>query len=123
MNAKRGLTLLEVIVALLLMGGVVVSSLLAFARHREQLFLAGQRIEATGIADQMLAELSARRGGLPVGVRGAVEGKPQWFWQTRPIGTTSLATVPMQVVRFEIRSRNAADDVLVGIDSVKAVSP
>jgi len=117
---SRGLTLLEVIVAMVLMGGVVVSALLAFSEHRGQLASASRRIEAAAVADGLLAELDGRRGGIPVPAVGAVPGKPAWFWQTRHVGNTQLATVPLHVIRFEIRGRQAPGAVLVHVDFVKA---
>ena len=123
MKGRRGLTLLEVIVALVLMGGVVVSTLLAFSKHRAQLALASQRIEATEIADALVLQLDGRRGGIPDAAVGTVPGKPNWFWQTRPIGDAVLASVPLRVIRLEIRRRDAGDVVLVDVDLVKAASP
>ncbi len=123
MNTKRGLTLLEVIVALVLMGGVVVSTLLAFSTHRRQLALATERIEATRLADTLLSQLRGRRGGIPLERFGEVPGKPGWFWQTRSVGRAVLADVPMRVIRFEIRRRDAPRSPLVRVDFVKAASP
>jgi prepilin-type N-terminal cleavage/methylation domain-containing protein len=123
MNPKRGLTLLEVIVALVLMGGVVVSTLLAFSKHRGQLALATERIEATRRADTLLQQLRGRRGGIPVQGLGEVPGTPEWVWQTRPVGGTVLADVPLRLIRFEIRRRGVAQPPLVRVDFVKAASP
>lgn len=122
-RSRRGVTLLEVVVALALMGSVLVTSLLAFTRHREQLALAENRLEATVIADRMLADWSAQRGGVPVGASGVVPGRPRWSWDTRVIGTTRLATVAMQVIRFEIYQRDARDIALVDVEFVQAVQP
>ena len=119
MNRRRAFTLLEIIVALALMGSVLVASLLAFSRHRKQLSMAEKRLEATRVADRLVHELSAQQGGLPIGSRGTVAGKGDWVWQTSLIGSTSLATVEMQVVRFEIVELGAAPTPLVTVDLVK----
>ncbi|QDV40312.1 hypothetical protein Enr13x_01180 [Stieleria neptunia] len=119
MNRRPAFTLLEVIVALALMGSVLVGSMLAFSRHRKQLSMAEKRLEATRVADRLVHELSAQQGGLPIGTRGAVAGKRDWVWQTSLIGSTSLATVEMQVVRFEIMEIDAASTSLVSVDLVK----
>ncbi|KAA5541080.1 hypothetical protein FYK55_19500 [Roseiconus nitratireducens] len=113
---RPGLTLLEVVVALLLTGTLLVSSLLAFARHRRQLALADRQIEAARIADELVRQLAARRGGIPVGVTGAVPGKPTWRWQTLPIGTTALATLQMQVIRLRIVEVPGKPVELVSVD-------
>ncbi|MCS7465531.1 type II secretion system GspH family protein [Stieleria sp. ICT_E10.1] len=119
MNQRRAFTLLEIIVALALMGSVLVASLLAFSRHRKQLSMAEKRLDATRVADQLVHGLSAQQGGLPIGARGAVAGKDDWVWQTSLVGRTSLATVEMQVVRFEIMELGAASTSLVTVDLVK----
>ena len=119
MNVRRGFTLLEVIVALALMGSVLVASLLAFSQHRKQLSMADKRIEATMIADQLVSQLSSQRDGIPVGARGIVAGKTNWIWQTSPVGTTTLATVEMQVLRFQILEIGQTSTQLVSVDLVK----
>ena len=119
MNRRRAFTLLEIIVALALMGSVLVASLLAFSRHRKQLSMAEKRLEATRVADRLVHELTAQQGGLPISSRGAVAGKGDWVWQTSLIGSTSLATVEMRVVRFEIVELGAAPTPLVTVDLVK----
>lgn len=118
MNRARGFTLLEVIVALVLMGSVLAGSLLAYSSHRKQLSMATKRIEATRIADQMVQQLSAQTDGIPVGARGLVSGKPNWFWQTEAVGFTELATVRLRVVRFQIFERRPAVTPLVTIEIV-----
>ncbi|PAY16018.1 hypothetical protein CKO51_28790 [Rhodopirellula sp. SM50] len=119
MNRRTAFTLLEIIVALALMGSVLVGSMLAFSRHRNQLSMAEKRLEATRVADRLVHELSAQQGGLPIGTRGAVAGKGDWVWQTSLVGSTSLATVEMQVVRFEILELGAASASLITVDLVK----
>lgn len=121
MNARPGFTLLEVVVALALMGSVLVATLLAFSQHRAQLSLAEKRIQATIIADQIVSTLSAQRDGIPIGTQGVVAGKANWIWQTSRVGTTTLATVPMQVFRFQILEIDPIPTQLVSVDLVRSV--
>ena len=111
---QPGLTLLEVIVALALMGTVLVSSILAFSSHRRQLSVAQKRLEAIAIADELLARLQSQQGGVPVPSSGLVVGKPGWNWQTSVVGTTTIATVPLQVIRFEV-NQTAPNRISVGL--------
>ena len=115
---RRGFTLLEVIVALALMGSVLVGSLLAFSQHRHQLSMADKRLEATVFADQLVNQLSSQQGGMPSNARGPVPGKSGWIWQTLPVGTTTIATIPMRVVRLQILEINVAPTQLVSVDIV-----
>ena len=119
MNGRKGFTLLEVIVALALMGSVLVGSLLAFSSHRSQLSMAEKRIEATRIADDLVSRLSSSQGGMPVGVRGTIAGKPNWVWQTSSVGTTTLATVQLQVLRLQILELSSTTTQLVAVELVK----
>lgn len=116
---RRGLSLVEVIAALVLMGAVVTSALLAFSSHRRQLSIARQRLEAVGVAEELLPQLMTRRQGLKAGQEGPIAGRPDWFWQTSLVGTTVVATLPMHVIRFEIRSKTDPKTVLTRIEWVR----
>ncbi|MCO8121765.1 prepilin-type N-terminal cleavage/methylation domain-containing protein [Stieleria sp. TO1_6] len=122
MNQRPGLTLLEVVVALVLMGSILVASLLAFSKHRHQLSLAEKRIQATRVADDLVHQLSQHSDGIPIGARGLVAGKPGWIWQTSLVGMASLATVPLQVVRVELIHVDRETQPLVWVDLVKPIA-
>ena len=126
MKRRDAFTLIEVVAALVLMGSVLAGSLLAFSRHRRQLDVAEKRLEATVVADQLISELSALEDGIPNQSRGRIAGKPNWFWQTAPVGTTMIASVPMQVIRLQIidltaESSGDARSDLVSVEFVKGV--
>ncbi|QEG02838.1 hypothetical protein Mal15_69590 [Stieleria maiorica] len=123
MRRQRAFTLLEVIFALALMGSLLVGSILAFSRHRKQLSMADKQLEAARVADRLVHELTAQQGGLPIAARGAVVGNSGWVWQTSPLGSTSLATVPMQVVRFQMMEIDGNSTTpLIAVDLVKPAS-
>ena len=119
MNHRSAFTLLEVVVALVLMGSLLAGSLLAFSKHRQQLAMAAKRIEATMVADQLIAELGAQQGGLPAVARGSVAGKADWIWEISPVGTTTLATVRLRVVRFQILELRPTPKRLIAVDMVQ----
>ena len=124
---RRGFTLLEVIVGLALMGSLLVASLLAFSKHRRQLRLADKKLEAVRVADESIDRLSGQPGGIPVPTRGRIAGHPDWIWQTSVVGIAQLATVPLEVTRFQIvefNSSNAGNQdttLLVSIELVQRV--
>lgn len=120
MTGRRAFTLLEVIVALALMGSVLVGSLMAFSIHRRQLSLADKRIQATMLADQLVDALSSQQDGIPTNSRGQVPGHDNWIWQTTPVGTTMIATATMQIVRFQIVESGPTPTRLVSVDIVVA---
>ncbi|MCA9140011.1 MAG: prepilin-type N-terminal cleavage/methylation domain-containing protein [Planctomycetales bacterium] len=117
---RKGFTLLEVIVALALMGSVLVGSLMAFSIHRRQLSQAEKRIQATILADRLVDELSSQQGGIPVNGRGTVPGNGNWIWQTSPLGTAAFSTATMQIVRFQIMETSPTPTRLVSVDIVVA---
>lgn len=113
---RSGLTLIEVVAALVLMGSLLVSSLLAFSAHRRQLRVADKQLQATMVAESLVRELSARPGGLPSSARGLVPGHPDWMWQTSIAGQARLATVPMRVLEFEILDMSDRPQRLVSVN-------
>ena len=116
-------TLLEVVVGLTLMATVLVGSMLSFAAHHRQRRVALAKIEAVAIADELLNQLTTGRDGIPIAARGAVPGKPNWYWQTSFVGTAQPASVPLSVVRLDIVSVGAdgTNLPLAGVEVVKPI--
>jgi Tfp pilus assembly protein PilV len=102
MHKRLGLTLLEVVVALVLMGSVLVASLLAFSKHQRQVAVAQKRLQAVQVADQMVQQLSASPTGIPVPASGAVLGHSGWVWRTDIVGRVAVADQPLLVVQYRI---------------------
>lgn len=119
---KPGFTLIEVVVGLVIMAGVLASSLLAFSSHQRARRLADAKLVAVDIADEMLTAFSGSRGGIPPAGRGPVIGRPGWWWQTAPIGVATPAGVSMTVTRFQIIEIESAGKTnsLVQIDVMGA---
>jgi prepilin-type N-terminal cleavage/methylation domain-containing protein len=99
---RAGFTLIEVVVGLVIMAGVMASSLLAFASHQRARRMAEARIAAVAVADEMLTSFSGSRGGIPPAARGPVPNRPGWWWQTSTVGVTAPAGIAMEVTRFQI---------------------
>ncbi|MDA8744722.1 prepilin-type N-terminal cleavage/methylation domain-containing protein [Rubripirellula amarantea] len=117
---RQGFTLIEVVVGLVLMASVLVSSLLAYSSHQRQRAFANAKREAVIIADQILQQLSVRRAGMSAGDQGLIADKPNWFWRTSLVGTTSPAGVPMRVIQFQIAKQNP-DGTVTALTSVELV--
>ena len=119
---RNGLTLIEIVVGLVIMASVLASSLIAFSAHRRQLRHAEQRIEAVAIADELLLLLSGQVDGFPNSGRGTIAGKPQWFWQTSIVGTTSPMDVPLQVIRLRVieTQQDGQQKLLTSVDVVES---
>lgn len=119
---RNAFTLIEVVVGLALMASVLVASLLAFSAHSRQRALASAKRQAVITADQLLQQLSVRRGGIPPTGRGLVAGRVDWFWRTDLVGTTAPAGIPMRVIRFQIVRQNG-DGSSTSLASVEVVDP
>lgn len=116
---KRGFTLLEVVVALVLMGSILVASVLAFSNHQRQLSLSKKRLRATRICEALVTQLRSQPGGTPVPAQGTVSGEPGWVWQTRWAGTTTIATIPLKVVELEVLQSSPTALPLVSVQWVQ----
>jgi prepilin-type N-terminal cleavage/methylation domain-containing protein len=99
---SAGFTLIEVVVGLVIMAGVLASSLLAFSSHQRARRFAEAKLVAVDVADQMLTQFSNSQGGIPPAARGPVVGRRGWWWQTTPVGVAAPANVAMTVTRFQI---------------------
>ncbi len=117
---RRGFTLLEVVVALALMGSILVTSLLAFSSHQKQLSMADKRLRATAICDALVTQLSSQPGGIRIPSQGVIPSEPNWFWRTRLVGSTNVATIPLDVIELEVLQVSPAPLRLVSVQWVQA---
>ncbi|QDT58000.1 hypothetical protein SV7mr_04890 [Stieleria bergensis] len=113
---RVGFTLLEVVVALVLMGSVLVASLLAFSKHQRQVALAEKRLQAVQVADQMVQRLATSPTGIPTPASGSVVGHVGWIWRTEIVGRVAVADQSLLVVQYSIL------DVANGQSAVPLVS-
>jgi type II secretion system protein I len=83
---RRGLTLVEVIAAMLLLGTLLVSLLVAFSRHAVQIEKSSQKLRVMQLAESQLADWHLQFGFAPVNEEGEwnIDGKT-YRWQTQPI--------------------------------------
>ena len=92
MNA-RGFTLLEVLVALAILGIAIVASIQGFAQGLRLLKLSGDHQEAMLIADEKLRELVAPTEGREDGV----QQRYQWSRTVTKVATPELSDTPRPV--------------------------
>lgn len=123
-RSQSAFTLVEVVVGLSLMASVLVGSLISFTAHHRQLRAAESKLTAVSIADELLSRLSGSRQGVPRAGRGAIAGRPGWYWQTRIVGVAAPAGIPLQVIRLEvIESRtDGTARLLTHVDIVESSS-
>lgn len=120
---RSGVTLIEVLVALALLGSLAVAMVLSRGRLRDQYDLAEKKMQAVQVADAMLAQWWA--GDLkhvPAGLSGHIEGYPGWGWETQPITSRELMSFGAHVVRLRIFDESTLGDP-VELTSVDVVVP
>ena len=118
----NGFSLVEVVIGLVLMATVLASTLLAYTAHQRQRAMADAKLEAVVIADELLEVFSNSREGIPAAGRGAIMGKPGWFWQSGIAGTASPAELPVRIIRFQV-GRISIDGTAESLISVDLVEP
>lgn len=127
-TGKRGLTLLEVVVALGLVATLLVTMLVAHGRLTRQQRRAERQTEAIAAADQLLASWMATSPMVIPARRGIIEepserrvtsqivgqplARPPLEWQIQPVAMET-ATIPgTQVLRLEVFERETAASVM-----------
>src|SRR3954454_13523328 len=81
---RRGVTLIEVLAGLVLLGTVLASVLIARGRFVRQWAQAEQRLASVHAADAMIARwMSGGPQAVPVPAQGAVDDLPGYTWRTR----------------------------------------
>lgn len=101
-----GLTLIEVVAAIAILGTVLVGIVLAQSRHTRQIARAAQVDAAMEAADRQLEDWWASGGGVPIDDRGEVEGAPL-RWISRVVPNQALERLDARVVRVEFYETGA----------------
>ena len=96
----RGVTLVEVLGALALLGTLLVWLIVGQARLVRQTGRAQRKIEAVKIADQLLTTWWQNRTNFPY--QGSGPAGPDLIWQTRIIERPELTALGAEVVRLDI---------------------
>ncbi len=122
---RGGFTLVEVVVGLTLLATIIVSSLLAFSKHQNQIRLARSKITAVQIADDLLNRMSASRTGIPPAASGPIPEHPTWSWRTSVTDETLRVPIPMQIIKLQIieRENESKLNLLASTSVVKAIEP
>lgn len=104
-----GLTLIEVVAAIAIVGTVLVGIVMARTRHTRQSITAEHKLAAVNAADELLAEwwLDGRR--VPLDGEGELDTKPEMTWQTFEVSNAPINDLNARVVRLEVWPVTAPD--------------
>lgn len=122
---RSGVTLIEVLAALALLGSLAVAMVLSRGRLREQHALAEKKLEAVEVADVMLSQWWASDSkSIPDGRSGVVEAQPGWTWETEAISNRELTRFGAQIIRLRILDTSMLNNPieLTSVDMVMPVS-
>jgi len=98
--SAAGLTLIEVVAAIAIMGTILVGIVMAQARHTRQLAQARQVRALVDEADALIASWALNLTQVPVDAEGAVaDGRLRW--RTRAVENEPIEEVRARVVRVE----------------------
>lgn len=103
-SRRSGLTLIEVVAALAILGTLLVGVVLAKSRHTHQRARAEVVSQATHAADVMLEQWWQSGRGVPAESQGVLESSGVLTWRTRVLSDPLPNKVAVQVVRLEIYS-------------------
>ena len=127
-NVQRppsGLTLLEVVGAIAILGTVLVGLVVAKARHVRQLAEARRLSAAVRAADSLLAAWWTSPEGVPDDESGAVGTDGSLVYATREVKSAAIERLGARVVRVEVRAAapqalgpTSPDEPLVAVELV-----
>ena len=114
MTRSAGMTLVEVVVAMVLAATLLGGILRAYGLHQRQARQAAQRLEALSLADSLLDGWESGSGLLPREGAGIVRGSgSDWSWTIVPVGRHDAGQVAFDVARLELRPFRATKTRLV----------
>lgn len=102
MPKTRGFMLIEVLAALVLLGGTVVTLLVAQSKSLEQLRIAQRQATAAHLARELLTTWQVEEVDLVTGDEGVFDGNVEWSWRRTVERTTVSGSIPMTQVTVEI---------------------
>lgn len=106
-SRRPGMTIIEVLGALVLLATVLVSVLAAQARFTAQNARAERRLAAVRAAEELLRRWWVQPAQLPRSGRGVVAGADQMVWHTSTTAPPQLAEHDLQILRLEILGARA----------------
>ena len=81
MRPTRGMTLIEVLAALVILGTAATSILVAQARAIEQAKVAALEVEAAAMANELIANWRLNEEKMADSASGRIDGQGEWSWR------------------------------------------
>jgi len=120
-SRRAGLTLIEVVAAIAILGSLLVGIVLAKSRHTRQIALSQRTDAAVRAADQLIAGWWADPLGIPIDKSGRLDAEPTLTWRTRVVENRPINQLAAQVVRVEIYEAAAGETATTAADPLVTV--
>lgn len=120
-SARMGLTLVECLVGMVILGTVLSSVLIARGRYVHQAALARRQAAAVLATDRLLANWWSSGTPPVLEAEGLVPGPDRFRWRTRLVENPSVSDLKARVLRLEILDAQQSaigSQVLMRIDMV-----
>jgi len=101
-SRAAGLTLIEVVAAIAILGTVLVGIVVAQSRHTHQVARARQQQAAVEAADRLIADWWSSEAGVPIDGEGVISPAGGLRWTTRPVANRPIERLDARVVRVEL---------------------
>ncbi len=111
---RAGLTLIEVVAALVILGTILVGIVLSRSRHLRQIALTERKMQAVRAADGLLTGWWSSPEGIPLEASGDVDSDPSLRWRTEVRDRPGLEELNVRVVRLEILENRSTGRVKPG---------
>lgn len=98
-SRASGLTLIEVVAAIAILGTLLVGIVLAKARHTRQLALAEEKRDIVDAADELIAGWWRAGAAVPIDQAGTIDTDPPLQWQTTLVPHETLDDLGTRLVR------------------------
>lgn len=116
-RSRPGVTLIEIVAGLVILGLLVSSLTIARGRFMRQWSESDKKLQATRATDRMIASwLGSETDSIPVPSRGTLEGVEGCDWRTYFIDNAAANRIGASIVRLEVFH---ADKRLLFVDLLK----
>jgi prepilin-type N-terminal cleavage/methylation domain-containing protein len=123
-SSRRGLTLIEVIAATVLLGTMLVAAVSGFSANRRQLLRAAAKEQSLAAMDQLIVAWFAEQDWRKMPSAGRCVDAPSLVWRATRLRTESLGDPwPVYTIRFEIFFESDDREPLTSLEVLAADEP
>lgn len=112
---RRGMTLIEVVAAVVILGTILAAIMVARAKHVRQLAEARDLERVVEVADELIGRWWLSEEGPPVNGRGSASADGQIVWRTYWVSDPGVRTLGGRVLRVEVQMEGEGPGVVVDL--------